>query len=224
MSSNYIEYKVNLTDGQKKNLARAYNNKIPHTFRLKHEQLHGNFPLLLTKTQINQIKKAVANKKGLEITISKKQMSSQGQNGGFLGALAGLLGKTILPMAAKIAPKILAPLGIGALSGLASTGVSKLLGNGMISVANDKRYMISPYLTPNQRKQLVGSGVIKLTQKQKQNGGFLGMLAASLGIPLITSLLSGKGHGQGIQIDSQRRPYRRIPIVKKNKIYKQTNF
>ena len=53
----------------------------------------------------------------------------------------------------------------------------------------------------------MGTGMIKLTQKQKQDGGFLGMLAASLGIPLITSLLSGKG----IQIDSQQRPYRQIP-------------
>jgi hypothetical protein len=37
-----------------------------------------------------------------------------------------------------LAPKILAPLGVGALSGLASTGVSKILGNGMVSVARNK--------------------------------------------------------------------------------------
>ena len=74
-----------------------------------------------------------------------------------------------------------------------------LLSNGMISVANDKRKMIVPYIT----------GVIKLTQRQ--DGDFLGMLAASLGIPLITSLLSRNG----LQVDAQRDPYRQIPRVKK---------
>ena len=211
--SQYIEYKVNLSKGQQEKLAKAFKNKYPHTLRLKYEQLRGSFPILLTQTQLNQINKSITNKKGLQIKISAEQMRSQGQSGGFLGALAGLLGRTVLPVAAKIAPKILAPLGVGALSGLASTGVSKLLGNGMISVANHDRQKVIPFLTNNQQKVLMGTGMIKLTQKQRQDGGFLGMLAASLGIPLITSLLSGKG----IQIDSQQRPYRRIPRVQKKK-------
>ena len=79
-------------------------------------------------------------------------MRSQGQSGGFFGALAGLLGRTVLPVAAKIAPKILAPLGVGALSGLASTGVSKLLGNGIISVANHDRQKVKPFLTNNHKR------------------------------------------------------------------------
>ena len=77
----------------------------------------------------------------------------------------------------------------------------------MISVASNKRNSLVPYLTRAQQKQLKGTGVIKLTQRQRQDGGFLGMLAASLGIPLITSLLSGKG----LQIDTRQVPYRRIP-------------
>ena len=145
-------------------------------------------------------------------------MRVQSQNGGFLGALAGLLTKTILPVAARIAPKILGPLGVGALSGLASTGVSKILGNGMIQVANDKRNIIYPYLTPAQQKQLLKTSKIKITRKQKQNGGFLGMLAASLGMPLIATLYVGKG----LQVDARQVPYRRIPRVKKNKISEQT--
>ena len=206
-----IEYKVNLSDGQKKKLAKAYNDKCPHTFRLKYEQLQGNFPILLTQRQIKAVQKAKKNKTGIQIKISREQMRSQSQSGGFLGALAGLLGRTVLPVAARIAPKILAPLGVGALSGLASTGVSKILGNGMISVANNKKEEIHPFLTPPQQRDLMKTGKIKLTQKQRQDGGFLGMLAASLGIPLITSLLSGKG----LQVDAQRVPYRRIPRVKK---------
>ena len=82
----YQSYSVSLTEGQKANLARAYKNRSPITIRLKNDQLKGNFPLLLTKTQINRINKA--DKTGVDINISKKQISAQSKNGGFLGALA----------------------------------------------------------------------------------------------------------------------------------------
>ena len=206
-----IEYKVNLSDGQKKTLAKAYEDKCSHTFRLSNDQLTGRFPLLLTQRQMKNIKKARAENIGVNIKISATQMGHQSQSGGFLGALAGLLSKSVLPTVAKFAPKILGPLGVGALSGLASTGVSKILGNGMIQVADNKKGEIHPFLTPGQKRQLMKTNKIKLTKKQRQDGGFLGMLAASLGIPLITSLLGGKG----LQVDTQRIPYRRIPIVKK---------
>ena len=117
----YQSYSVSLTEGQKANLARAYKNRSPITIRLKNDQLKGNFPLLLTKTQINRINKA--DKIGVAINI---------KNGGFLGALASFLARTVLPTVAKIAPKVVAPLATGALSGLASTGASKIFGNGLI--------------------------------------------------------------------------------------------
>ena len=59
-------------------------------------------------------------------------MSAQSKNRGFLGALASLLTRTVLPTVAKIAPKVVAPLATGAFCGLASTGVSKIFGNGLI--------------------------------------------------------------------------------------------
>ena len=54
----YQSYLVSLTEGQKAKLARAYKNWSPITIRLKNDQLKGNFPLLLSKTQINRINKA----------------------------------------------------------------------------------------------------------------------------------------------------------------------
>ena len=126
----YQSYSVSLTEGQKANLARAYTNRSPITIRLKNDQLKGNFPLLLTKTQINRINKA--DKTGVDINISKKQISAQSKNGGFLGTLASFLARTVLPTVANIAPKVVAPLATGALSGLASTGVSKIFVNGLI--------------------------------------------------------------------------------------------
>ena len=37
MSQKYIEYKVNLSEGQQEKLAKAFKNKCPHTLRLKYE-------------------------------------------------------------------------------------------------------------------------------------------------------------------------------------------
>ena len=82
----YQSYSVSLTEEQNENLARAYKNRSPITIRLKNEQLRGKFPLLLTKTQINRINKA--DRTGVDINISKKQISTQSRNGGFLGAFA----------------------------------------------------------------------------------------------------------------------------------------
>ena len=59
-------------------------------------------------------------------------MSAQRKNGGFLGALASFLARTVLQTVAKIAPNVVAPLATGALSGLAYTGVNKIFGNGLI--------------------------------------------------------------------------------------------
>ena len=52
--------------------------------------------------------------------------------GDFLAHLQLFLARTVLPTVAKIASKVVAPLATGALSGLASTGVSKIFGIGLI--------------------------------------------------------------------------------------------
>lgn len=87
--TSYKLHSVDLTDGQKQSLAKAYNQRAPVTLRLKHNQLSGNFPLLLTNSQINHINKAKQKGTGVDVNISKSQISAQSKNGGFLGALAG---------------------------------------------------------------------------------------------------------------------------------------
>ena len=102
----------------------------------------------------------------------------------------------------------------------------KIMGQGMINVPNDKKIVLlkSNLLTTTQINELKNSPYeceIKLSNKQIQNGRFLGLLAW-LGIPLISSLvgsLMGKGlqterpRGKELQIDSTPRSYRRIPIT-----------
>ena len=190
----YQSYSVSLTEGQKANLAGAYKNRSPITIRLKNEQLRGNFPLLLTKTQINRITKSIADKTGVDIGISKKQISAQSKNGGFLGALASFLARTVLPTVARIAPKVVAPLATGALSGLASTGVGKILGNGITIPLTKLQEIINrtgPYLTNAQINQMLKTNKLKLTKRQSQDGGFLLLLRGALGslaAPILGSL------------------------------------
>ena len=60
--------------------------------------------------------------------MSKKQLQHNIKvEGGFLGLLAGLAARA-LPM---IARTVLPALGVGALSGLASSGVQKAMGSGL---------------------------------------------------------------------------------------------
>ena len=87
---------------------------------------------------------------------------------------------------ARIAPKVVAPLATGALSGLASTGVSKIFGNGLIlPVPPAKQQELlnkaRPHLTNAQINQLLKSNKLKLTKKQSQDGGFLPLLLDAIG-------------------------------------------
>ena len=63
--------------------------------------------------------------------MSSKQLKHNLKTeGGFLGLLAGLAARA-LPAIAGIAKNVIPTIATGALSGLASSGVSKLLGNGL---------------------------------------------------------------------------------------------
>ena len=86
--------------------------------------LHGEDVIALTKSQHDRLVEAYEEKKGMTIRMSKMQLAHNMKiEGGFLPALAGMIPfptGTVLPA-----------LGVGALSGLASTGVQKLIGNGL---------------------------------------------------------------------------------------------
>ena len=61
----YIKYGVNLSDGQKDKLARALSNKSAITIRLTKSDLTGSDDMMLTKTQLKRIKKAMNNSTGV---------------------------------------------------------------------------------------------------------------------------------------------------------------
>ena len=204
--TNYIEYGVTLTDGQKSKLASAIRNKSPLTLWLKHSHLRGSDELLLTKKQITKIKKSLANGTGSDIKISKTQIRKSVKHGGNLFSSLASLGAKVLPYAIKGISKAVPALATGAATAVGELGINKIFGKG-ITIPPEFFPMLPPLVrefTKSQINQInkayqSGSGVvIKPTRKQIE-GGFLGTLA-SIGIPFAVSLVS-KMLGGGLQVD-----------------------
>ena len=125
----YINVKVNISEGQKEKLQHAIKaNCSAVSFRLGNEDLRVNDILAVTNSQANKLAKAYENGKGITIRMSSNRLKHNTKiEGGFLGLLAGLAARA-LPMVART---VLPALGVGALSGLASSGVQKAMGSGL---------------------------------------------------------------------------------------------
>ena len=204
--SNYIEYGVKLTDGQKLKLASAIKNKSPLTLRLKHSHLKGSDELMLTSRQISKIKKSIATGTGSDIKISKTQIRKSVKHGGNLFTSLASIGAKVLPYAIKGISKVAPALATGAASALGEIGLNKIFGKG-ITIPKKyfpmlpkirKEFTKSQIDLINRMYQSGGRVVIKPTPKQIQ-GGFLGTLAA-IGIPAAISLVN-KIFGGGLQVD-----------------------
>ena len=188
----YHPYKVNLSEGQKEKLAIAYKRRCPITIRLSKNQTSGSDELMLTATQINRINKAKSLVTGVEIKISKTQIGKV-----TVMREGGSLWSAIIPLAKTLAPK----LGLAALAGLASEGASQVVkkisgkgqtgGCGGFLIPQDKikKLIENKHLLTDKQKQeivspLQSGGKILIRPTEKQSGGLLGTLLASIGIPL----------------------------------------
>ena len=125
----YIDVYVNVSEGQRQNLKNAIDAGCATTsLHLGKDYLEGEHKLALTKVQRDKLNRAIERGKGVTFRMSKKQLRHNIKvEGGFLGLLAGLAARA-LPMLART---ILPALGVGALSGLASSGVQKAMGSGL---------------------------------------------------------------------------------------------
>ena len=178
----YYPYGVSLSKGQLEKLSRAYNNNSVITIRLTRNELSGPHELMLTKTQINKLKKAMSQGTGSDIKISKTQIRRAVRQGGsFWGSLISS-GSKLLPMAKPLAKKAIAPLATGALSGLASLGADKIFGKGQrggFLIPIDKIAQLVAYkhlLTTGQKKDILkalqtGNGLV-IRPTKTQQGGF----------------------------------------------------
>lgn len=193
-------------------------------------ELVGEDELMLTKTQIGRIQKAIAQGKGSDIKISKTQIRHVVKEGGNLFSSLMSTGMKLLPMVSKFAPKIAAPLATGAISALGSFGIDEIFGSGQTGgflISQNKIDQLIAYkhlLTKKQKEQILealqSGGQLILQPTKAQTGGFLGTLLASIGVPLLLNALSSgsglrnrpKVSGAGMQNRPYFLPYQSPPI------------
>ena len=211
------EIKVNLSDNQKKNLSNAY-KKETIVLRLTKDSLSGNDVLYVPQNTVKRLEKNRKLKKGMDIKLAKTNIRKQ---------IGGSLLTSILSLGRAFAPTLAKTLGLSALAGAASDGASqivkKISGKGVqkggFLIPQNKTDQLIAYkhlLTMKQKKDILnalqtGSGVhIKPTKVQ--TGGFLGTLLASIGVPLLLNVLTGKsGSGAPQMGQPKQRPPRSVP-------------
>ena len=124
----YTDVNVNISDSQKQKVKKALAAGTQLSLRLSQEDLVGNDVITVTQSQLNRLKKAHQAGKGVTIKMSKSQVAHNMKvQGEFLPLLASLASQALPFLTGTVLPA----LGVGTLSGLASTGVQKLVGNGL---------------------------------------------------------------------------------------------
>ena len=111
----FSNVKVRISEGQKDKLKKAFESNCKSiTIRLTFSHLHSEDVIALTNSQLDRLVEEYEEEGCITIKMSKTHLAYNMKiEGGFLPALAGLipfLTGTVLPV-----------LGVGALSGLAST-------------------------------------------------------------------------------------------------------
>ena len=220
-TTGYYPYKINLSQGQLEKLKRAIKNRSSISLRLNNKDLSGNHQLLLTERQINKIKKHMSKGVGMELRLSKAQISKNLQSGGSVLSSLLQLGSKMLPFANQAISKVAPALATGAAQALGSLGINKIFGGFMIPQNKiDKLIKYKNLLSQKQKEDLMkalqSGGRLIIKPTKVQSGGFLGTLLASIGIPLALKAITGNGQrpfalrggahcGKGLQVPPKTR-------------------
>ena len=130
----YNSLNVKLSNSELNKLKSAIKNESELVLRLSTNMVgdnETNFPhkLLLFNRQVSNLRIVFANKSSTNIKLSKTQISSMMQSGGFLGRLLGPLLKIGFPLIKNeikpLAKNVLVPLGLTAAASAADTGMHK---------------------------------------------------------------------------------------------------
>ena len=213
-TTGYYPYKINLSKGQLEKLKRAIKNRSSISLRLNNKDLSGNHQLLLTERQINKMKKHMSKGVGMELRLSKAQISKNLQSGGSVLSSLLQLGTKMLPYATQAISKVAPALATGAAQALGSLGINKIFGGFMIPQNKiDKLIKYKNLLSQKQKEDLMkalqSGGRLIIKPTKVQSGGFLGTLLASIGIPLALKALTGGNVagacGKGLQVPLKTR-------------------
>ena len=119
----YNSLNVKLSNSQLNKFKSAIKNETEVVLRLSSNMIGDNetnfsHKLLLTSSQLGNLRKPFANHLSTDIKLSKTQLSKMIQSGVFLGRLLGPLLKTGLPLIKNVikplATSVLVPLGLTA--------------------------------------------------------------------------------------------------------------
>ena len=205
----YNSLNVKLSNSQLNKLKSAIKSKTGVVLRLSSNMVgddETNFAYkLLTNRQVENLRKALANKSSTDIKLSKTQLSEMIRSGGFLGRLLGPLLKTGLPLIKNVikplAKNILIPLGLTAAASAANARIhKKILGtdkrtldlalpkqnNTTLIILNDKMKDLIEIIKSLEDSSILLKGVSEAIQNEakEQKGGFLSMLLGTLGVSL----------------------------------------
>ena len=173
----YNSLNVKLSNSQLSKLKSAIKNESDVVLRLSSNMIgnsndNTNFPheLLLTNTQVANLRKAFANHTSANIKLSKTQLSKMIQSGGFLGRRLGPLLRTGLPLMKSVikplAKNVLVPLGLTAATSAADT---------ILIISNYEMEDILKIVRSLEDSRLLLKGVSETIQNEakEQRGGFL---------------------------------------------------
>ena len=130
----YNSLNVKLSNSELNKLKSAIKNESELVLRLSTNMVgddETNFPhkLLLFNRQVSNLRIVFTNKSSTNIKLSKTQISSMMQSGGFLGRLLGPILKIGFPLIKNeikpLAKNVLIPLGLTAAASAADTGMHK---------------------------------------------------------------------------------------------------
>ena len=130
----YNSLNAKLSNSELNKLKSAIKNESELVLRLSTNMVgddETNFPhkLLLFNRQVSNLRIVFANKSSTNIKLSKTQISSMMQSGGFLGRLLGPILKIGFPLIKNeikpLAKNVLIPLGLTAAASAADTGMHK---------------------------------------------------------------------------------------------------
>ena len=174
----YNSLNVKLSNSQLNKFMSAIKNKTEVVLRLSSNMIgdnEANFPhqLLLTNTQVSNLRKDFANNSSVNIKSSKTQLSKMIQSGGFLGRLLGPLLKSGLPLISNVikpAKSVLVPLGLTAVASAADAGIhKKILGSGnttTLKISNDEISDIIKVVKSLEDSDLLLKGVTETVQNE----------------------------------------------------------
>ena len=204
----YNSLNVKLSNSQLNKLTSDIKDETEIVLRLSSNMIgdnEANFPhqLLLTNTQVSNLRKAFANNSSADIKLSKTQLSKIIQSGGFLGRLLGPLLKAGLPLIKNVIKQLakigLIPLGLTAAASAAVAGIHKeVLGSGnniTLIMSNDEIEHIIKIVKSLADSGLLLEGVTQTVENEinEQKGGFLSMLLGALGVSILGNILTGGG-------------------------------